>query len=351
MTERTTDYKINATTFRVTYGDITQLVADAVVSSDDNYLSMGGGVSYALLTAGGESIRVEARKHIPLKIGDVVVTSAGNLPAKYIFHAVTIDYTKMISASEDSIRSATLKSMQLADTLGVKTIAFPALGTGVASFPFQLAAEIMTRTITEYLIGKTGIEFVTITLMDREGVRAQDINLFYERVVGLASISLQSKHLRNLLDELAKIVDQMNQPSLANRVAELQVELSDACKILEDSPKNLEDLEEIQTKSEIVTVAKHTATVSSEIQGMADWEDKQLEAEVLRARLGGLYAQLNVQYSNLNRYEIEKAKYGGQLVPPRLENAIEDINKEISETEGRIQVAKKQLPKVTVNLN
>lgn len=340
MTERTTDYKINTTIFRVTYGDITQSVADAVVSSDDNYLSMGGGVSYALLSAGGESIRVEARKHIPLKIGDVAVTSAGNLPAKYIFHAVTIDYDNMISASEDSVRSATLKCMQLADTLGVKTIAFPAIGTGVASFPFQLAAEIMTRTITEYLIGKTGIEFVTITLMAREGIRAQDINLFYERVVSLASISLQSKHLSNLLDELAKIVDQMNKPSLANHVAELQVELSDACKILEDSPKNLEHLEELQAKSGIEAVTKHTATVSSEIQGMADWEDKQLEAEVLRTRLSGLYIQLNVQNSNLNRYEIDKAKYGGQSVPPRLENAIEDINKEISETEEKIQVIK-----------
>ena len=351
MTERTADYKINNTTFRVTYGNITQLVTDVVVSSDDNYLSMGGGVSLALLSAGGESIRVEARKHIPLKIGDVAVTSAGNLPAKYIFHAVTIDYDNMTSASEESIRSATLKSMQLADTLGVKTIAFPALGTGDASFPFQLAAEIMTRTITEYLIGKTGIECVIVTLMAREGAREQDINLFYERAVSLASISFQSKHLSNLLDELAKIVDQMNKPSLSKRVSELQVELFDSDKILEDSPLTLKNLEDIQVRSDIQTVSNDIVNVSSEIHEMTDWENNKLEKSVLDTRLQGLLTQLNVQISNLNKYEIEKAKYGGQLVPPILDRSIEDVEKEIAETEEKISAVKKQISKITINRN
>ena len=68
MNQRTSDYKLNETTFRVCYGDITKLVADALVSSDDNYLTMGGGVSMALLRAGGEEISREARKHIPLKL-------------------------------------------------------------------------------------------------------------------------------------------------------------------------------------------------------------------------------------------------------------------------------------------
>ncbi len=92
MPQRTADYKINKTTFRVCYGDITELVADALVSSDDNYLTMSGGVSLSLLLAGGETIQREARKQIPLKTGDVAVTSAGDLKAKFIFHAITIDY-------------------------------------------------------------------------------------------------------------------------------------------------------------------------------------------------------------------------------------------------------------------
>lgn len=351
MLERTSDYKIYNTTFRIAYGDITQMVADVLVSSDDGYLSMGGGVSAALLRAGGELIRVESRKHIPLKIGGVAVTSAGELHAKYIFHAVTIDYTSLKSASKEDIQSATLRCMQLADTLGAKSIVFPALGTGVAGFPFQLAAEIMTRTIAEYVASETEIEFVTIILMAREDIRAHDINLFYERAVGLASIATQSKYLSNLLDELAKIAGSMKKPSLAKRIAELQVEFANADKALEANPKDIKQLEEIQDKSRIKEISKQTVVVASEIQETTIWEDRQLEAEVIRTKLNGLLTQLNIQTSHLNRFEIEKAKYGGQLIPPRLEIAIEEMSKEISETEVRVQEVRRQLVQLTTNLN
>jgi O-acetyl-ADP-ribose deacetylase (regulator of RNase III) len=334
MTKRTADYKINNATFRVTYGDITQLTADALVSSDDNYLSMGGGVSASLLRAGGEVIRIEARKHIPLKIGDVAVTSAGQLSAKYIFHAVTIDYTNMIYASEESIEAATHRCMELADTLGVRLIAFPALGTGVAQFPFQLAAEVMTRTIANYLTSETRVELVTLTLFAREGVRNEDLNLFYERAVGLASVSTQSKRLNILLAELEKIVSRMNLPSLLKQVAELQIELKRAQGTLLENPEDFERLSEI---------SKQVVDVSSTTQSSAAWSDNQLEAEVLRTKRDGLLTQLNIQTSHLNRFQIEKAKYGGQLVPPRLEVAIEDMNKDIAETQVQLDEVRKQL--------
>lgn len=334
MTERTADYKINNTTFRVTYGDITRLTADALVSSDDNFLTMGGGVSYALLRTGGETIRMEASKHTPLKIGDVAVTSAGILPAKYIFHAVTVDYTNMIYASEESVQAATLKCMQLADTLRVRLIAFPALGTGVASFPLQLAAEVMTRTIANYLMGETCIELVTLTLFAREGVQERDLNLFYERAVALASVSMQSKRMNVLLAEMGKIVDRMNMPSLSKRVAELQNELERAQGVLIEEPGDFEALSEI---------SKQVVVVSSETQDTTDWADKQLEAEVLRTKLTGLLTQLNIQTSHINRFQIEKAKYGGQLVPPRLEIAIDDMHKEIAETEAHVREVRMQL--------
>ena len=80
---------------------------------------------------------------------------------------MTIDFSDMSGPSEQSIQAATLKSLQLADTLEVRSIAFLAL-TGTARFPFQLAAEIMTRTIAEYLLGDTQIERVMITLLVAE---------------------------------------------------------------------------------------------------------------------------------------------------------------------------------------
>jgi O-acetyl-ADP-ribose deacetylase (regulator of RNase III) len=252
--KRASDYAINNTVFRVAYGDITAIQADALVSSDDSHLTMGGGVSCAIASAGGEIIRHEARKHIPLQLGDVAVTSAGDLFAKYILHAVTIDYDTMIYASQDSIHAATLKCMQLADTLGIHHIAFPALGTGVAGFPFQLAAEVMTQTIADYLIGETGVKQVTLTLYPRGGVREQDLNLFYERATSLASLSTQAKRLGTLVTELKQIVDGMNVPSLSVRIADLQMALEQAKDILSEQPENIERLERIQDESGMTNI-------------------------------------------------------------------------------------------------
>jgi O-acetyl-ADP-ribose deacetylase (regulator of RNase III) len=340
---RTTDYSINNSVFRVTYGDITQVQADALVSSDDNHLTMGGGVSLAILKAGGEVIQREARKHIPLEIGSVAVTSAGRLPAKYIFHAVTIDYDDWIYASEESIRSATLRSMELADTLSVRRIAFPALGTGVAGFPFQLAAEVMTRTIADYLLGRTKIELVTLTLYARGGINTDDLNVFYERAVALASLSTQTKRLNNLVTELGHIVNGMDVPLLSKRVADLQAALKQTQRALAEQPGTLERLDEIQDRSGVTEISQQVIQTSSEAQESAIWEDKQLESKVLRTKLQGLQSMLNIQISNLNRLMIDKAKYGGIGVPPRLEHAIEDINKQIGETEKQIREVKMQL--------
>ena len=343
VTQRTADYRLNNTTFRVTYGDITQQTVDGLVSSDDNFLSMGGGVSMAILNAGGELIREEVRKHIPMDIGGVAVTSAGKLPAKYIFHAVTIDYTNLIYPSEKSIRAATLKCMQLADDLRVRTIAFPALGTGTGGFPFQLAAEVMTRTIADYLIGKTSIELVILTLFSRGMAKESDLNLFYERAVARASVYTQSQRLNSLVTELKGIVDHMNKPSLSKRIIELQTDLTSAQSIFAEKQTSPEHLENIYDQSEIGEISKQIISMSSEVQSNATWEDKELETEVLRTKLNGLLTQLNIQISHLNRFEIEKAKYGSIGVPPRLETAIQEMKREISETEARVGEVRAQL--------
>jgi O-acetyl-ADP-ribose deacetylase (regulator of RNase III) len=185
MIDRNTEYQINNTTVRVTYGDITQIQADVLVSSDDSFLSMTSGVSAAILRAGGESIKTEACQHTDLNLGDVAVTSAGNLAAKYIFHAITIkvEANHLIYASEESIQLATLKCLQLADSLQMKTIAFPALGTGVAKFPLEKAAEVMIEILSNYLKSKTQIEQVTITLYPREGMEPNKLNNFFEPAV------------------------------------------------------------------------------------------------------------------------------------------------------------------------
>jgi O-acetyl-ADP-ribose deacetylase (regulator of RNase III) len=341
FTVRTTDYKLNNTIFRVTYGDITRSRMDAIVSSDDNFLSMGGGVSEAILSAGGDTIREEARKHVPLEVGDVAVTSAGNLPAKYVFHAVTLDYEKMIHQSEQTLKRAILKCLKLADTLGVHTISFPALGTGVCGFPFELAAEVMTSTIADYLIGETQIELVVLTLFAREIVSESDLNLFYEKSVGKASVYTQSKRMGSLIAELKTLVDQMKVPVLSTRIAELQTQLVAAQRSLAVKI-NPEDSSTYKT-TEMEAVSKEVVKMSTQVQEYPDWEVKQLEATVLKTKLSGLLTQVNVQYAQRNKFVEEKAKFGTIGVPPRLENAIVDIDKEIYDTEARIVEVRKQI--------
>ena len=266
MPQRTSDYRIADTTFRVSYGDITQVTAEALVSSDDINLSMYGGVSRALLEAGGPVLRQDALKHIPRKIGDAVVTSAGQLPARYVFHAITLDRDRSILPNESNIRAATLKCLQLADALDVHHIAFPALGTGSAKFPFQLAAEVMTRTIADYLSGDTGVELVTLTLFAREIVSESDLNLFYERVVGLASVATQSKKLNSLLVELQTIVEGMQQPGLLENVRGLQTQLTHAQSILAENSTTSDNLDQLQDRSGIAEVSRQVLAFSTQTQ-------------------------------------------------------------------------------------
>jgi O-acetyl-ADP-ribose deacetylase (regulator of RNase III) len=337
---RTSEYKLNNTIFRVSYGDITKVEADVLVSSDDNYLSMGGGVSRALLHAAGETLRKEAKKHVPLKIGDVAVTSAGDLAARYVFHAVTIDYTNMIYSSQESVQSATFKCLQRADILGVRSIAFPALGTGAAGFPFQLAADTMTRTIADYLMGDTKIDVVTLSLFPRQGANESNLNLFYERAAALASIYTQSKRLNVLFDELDNIIIKLNKPNLCKQLFMLKSELQRGQEVLSEQPENMEKMEQIHSISNLNNTSEKFINITSEVN---EWTDKQQKAKVMRIKLDGFYARLNIQINNLNAFEIEKAKYAGQMVPRRLENDIEDTRKEIENVENEIKLITREL--------
>lgn len=356
MNNRSTDYVLNNTTFRVMYGDITLLDVDVIVSSDDNFLSMGGGVSATILREGGDIIYQEARKHIPLNLGEVAVTSAGKLNAKYVFHAITIDYQKILFASEESIQCATFRCLQLADALGAHTIAFPALGTGVAGFPFELAAETITKTIAKYLLQSTKLEMVIIALFAKESVTQTNLNVFYERAVALASISTQAKRTDALLAELKQIVTTLNLPTAIEQIESLKLDLQQAQVILDQSFNHNYQLKNSDITSALATATQRIITSTSSTLAMTgqvtlplateevlQWQDTQLELKLRRTQLAGLLTQQNIQISNLNQYQIERAKYGAEMIPIRLEYAITDIKKEIESTETQIRELKLQI--------
>jgi O-acetyl-ADP-ribose deacetylase (regulator of RNase III) len=151
-------------------GDITQLELDALVNAANNRLWMGGGVAGALKRAGGREIEAEAVKKGPIPIGEAAVTGAGKLKARYIIHAAVMGQDLQTDA--EKIRQATRNSLLRGDELNIKSIAFPALGTGVGGFPLDECARIMLGQVLEYSAGKTGLERVVFALYDQTAYEA-----------------------------------------------------------------------------------------------------------------------------------------------------------------------------------
>lgn len=188
-------YQVGASTLSLAFGDITTSKADVLVSSDDSYLSMGGGVSAAIRRAAGESLLLEVSKKAPAKLGDVVVTGAGSLEAKHVFHAITIGDGK--AAASDIVTGATRRAIALLKALSLSSIAFPAIGAGRAGIPYEDVAVNMAETLVHELSLAPESLSVTIYLFDRYG-RMQPIDYvrFFEEI---------ASRTRGLTDERPKL--------------------------------------------------------------------------------------------------------------------------------------------------
>src|SRR6266511_1954514 len=141
-------------------GDITdQHDIDAIVNAANTDLALGSGVAGAILRKGGAVIDEEGRRLAPIRLGEAAVTTAGALPNKYVIHAAAMGYRaedRMVpkdpgaGSSAEIIRSATVASLRRAEELRLKSIAFPALATGVARFPVDRCADAMIAAARDY---------------------------------------------------------------------------------------------------------------------------------------------------------------------------------------------------------
>jgi len=145
-------------------GDITQARVDAIVNAANNDLILGGGVAGAIRTKGGPSIQCECDKLGPVAIGEAAITGGGNLPAPYVIHAASMRLGG--STTAESLRAAMRNSLLRAEENKIRTIAFPAIGTGIAGFPMDECARIMLEEIHGHLSGATTVEQVEIVLFD-----------------------------------------------------------------------------------------------------------------------------------------------------------------------------------------
>jgi O-acetyl-ADP-ribose deacetylase len=126
-------------------GDLVEQEVDAIVNAANNDLVLGGGVAGAIRSRGGPTIQRECDEHGPVKVGDAVLTGAGELAARHVIHAASMRLGG--STTEESLRSSMDNSFRLARENGVKTIAVPAVGTGIAGFPMEDCAIVMARSL------------------------------------------------------------------------------------------------------------------------------------------------------------------------------------------------------------
>lgn len=147
-------------------GDITELDADTIVNAANAQLILGAGVAGAIRRRGGPRIQQECDKIGGTFVGGAVLTTGGTLKARHVIHAVGPQMGE--GNEDDKLRNATLNSLKLADQHRLKSIAFPAISTGIFGFPIQRCAALMLKTAAQYLQGDTGLERVVFCLFGRD---------------------------------------------------------------------------------------------------------------------------------------------------------------------------------------
>ena len=145
-------------------GDITEMAVDAIVNAANTDLMLGAGVAGAIRRKGGPRIQEECDRLGPVALGGAAVTTGGNLKALYVIHAASMRLGGHATAS--SLRLATRNTLERAEEKALKTIALPAIGTGVAGFPVEECARIMIAEILDHLKTRTSLERVYFVLYD-----------------------------------------------------------------------------------------------------------------------------------------------------------------------------------------
>jgi O-acetyl-ADP-ribose deacetylase (regulator of RNase III) len=152
-------------------GDITEMDVDAIVNAANNDLILGAGVAGAIYRKGGESIQQECNEIGSIPVGYAAITGAGKLKSRFVIHAASMGLGGVRTTAK-TLRTSTAHSLRLAAERKLKSIAFPAIGTGVSGFPLDECAQIMLTEAIQHLKGETSLESVYFVLFD---ARACDV--------------------------------------------------------------------------------------------------------------------------------------------------------------------------------
>ena len=156
------EIEVNNSKIRLVQGDITKLGTDAIVNAANSQLILGGGVAGAIRSKGGPTVQEECNRIGGTFVGGAVITTGGKLKAKHVIHAVG---PRMGEGNEDEkLKNATLNSLRLMDDNNLKSIAFPAISTGIFGYPIDRCSKIMIATAKEYLSGNTQVNEIIFCL-------------------------------------------------------------------------------------------------------------------------------------------------------------------------------------------
>lgn len=148
----------------ISQGDLTEMDTDAIVNAANNDLILGGGVAGAIRRRGGDEIQRECDAIGGIPLGYAAITTGGKLKAKYVIHAASMMLGGRTTA--ETLRKSTAHALRIAAERGLKTIAFPAVGTGIAGFPVDQCAEIMLREAAAHLENGSSLQAIHFVLFD-----------------------------------------------------------------------------------------------------------------------------------------------------------------------------------------
>ena len=152
----------------VLQADVTKLDVDAIANAANTRLLHGGGVAAAIARAGGPAVQEESHAAAPIGLGEAVETTAGDMPARFVIHAATMELGGPTSAA--IIERATASTLAKADELGCRSLGLVAFGTGVGGFPLDEAARLMVGACRAHSAGT--LERVVFTVHGDEAERA-----------------------------------------------------------------------------------------------------------------------------------------------------------------------------------
>jgi O-acetyl-ADP-ribose deacetylase (regulator of RNase III) len=160
----------NADKIILQQGDLTELDVDAIVNAANNDLQLGGGLAGVIRRRAGETIQKECNEIGSIPVGGAALTSGGKLKARHIIHAASMELGGHTTSR--ALRMATAHSLRIASERGLKTIAFPAIGTGIGGFPLSECADIMLREVAQHLKQPTTLEAIYFVLFDGKALAA-----------------------------------------------------------------------------------------------------------------------------------------------------------------------------------